>query len=45
MNDNQFCTLVDGMLTIVGVPFKHGVIEFEDRAPPIYIGYNFYNVP
>ena len=45
MNDNQFCTLVDGILTIVGVPFKHGVIEFEDRAPPIYIGYNFYNVP
>ena len=45
MIDREFCTLVDGILTIVGVPFKHGVIEFENRAPPVFIGYNFYDVP
>jgi hypothetical protein len=45
MNDSAFCNLVDGILTIVGVPFKHGVIEFSDRAPPVFIGYNFYDVP
>lgn len=45
MNDSSFCELLDGILTIVGVPFKHGVIEFDSHAPPIYIGYNFYDVP
>lgn len=45
MTDREFCELVDAILTIVRVPFKHGVIEFENRAPPVYIGYNFYDVP
>lgn len=45
MIDRNFCELVDGILTIVGVPFKHGVIEFDSHAPPIFIGYNFYDVP
>lgn len=45
MNDREFCEMVDGILTEVGVPFKHGVIEFENRAPPVYIEYNFYDVP
>lgn len=45
MIDREFCALVDGILTIVGAPFKHGVIEFENRAPPVFIGYNFYDVP
>ena len=45
MNDSQFCNLLDGILTILGVPFKHGVIEFDSHAPPVFIGYNFYDVP
>lgn len=45
MVDSQFCALVDGVLTIVGVPFKHGVYDPGESRGEIFIGYNFYEVP
>lgn len=44
MTDRRLCELVDGILTILGVPFKQGVIELGDRASPVHIGYNFYDI-
>lgn len=45
MTDRNFCDLIDGILKILGVPFKHGVMEFaEGKFPKVYLYYNFYDV-
>ena len=45
MTDREFCALVDGLLTIIGVPFRHGSVELADKPPTVCIGYSFYDVP
>ena len=46
MTDRNFCDLIDGILKILDVPFKHGVMELaEGEFPKVCLCYNFYDVP